>query len=261
MTVFYNFSGGMESAAMLALDLERIRDLQAIVRFADTGKHFPEMYESIRQVEARLGIIVVRVEPRITFDQFLFERGGMLRKGCTDCSRRMKRSNLNRHAKTFPPPYEINIGFNEGEGDRAWAFAERNTRDWCKWRFPLIEKSVSRKQTEQICREQGFSILLDMYERMGRLDCFWCPTQTDAQAAKVVQFYPDLATEWIEAERRKGHSFKSRPLPVIAREVENRAASEARNHCSCFGGEEEFDETASLLEPATLGRERHVADS
>lgn len=118
-TVFYNFSGGMESAAMLVLERDRIKEKRAIVRMADTGKQFPEMPASIAQVEEKLGVKIVLIPPRITFEEFLYERGGMIRKGTNDCSRRMKRGNLMRHLKTFPKPYEVNLGFNAGELERA----------------------------------------------------------------------------------------------------------------------------------------------
>ena len=192
MTTFYDFSGGMESAAMLVVDLERIRDLHAIVRFADTGKHFPEMADSIFQIETKLNIEIVTVPRRITFDEYLFDRGGMLRKGMNDCSRRMKRSNLSRHAKTFPKPWEINLGFNADEDDRAAAFVARNERDWCHWRFPLIEANVNRETTKAFCLHAGFTVLVEMYERMGRFDCFWCPNQRPSQALKVIEHYPAL---------------------------------------------------------------------
>src|SRR5271154_5380668 len=109
--VFYDWSGGMESSAMLVIDRERIRETNAIVRFADTGRQFPELYESKAQIEQLLDLEIVTVESTMDFDTFLFERGGMLRKGMNDCSRRMKRSNLSRHMNTFPRPYEINLGF------------------------------------------------------------------------------------------------------------------------------------------------------
>lgn len=107
MMTFYDFSGGMESSAMLVVDRERIRETGAIVRWANTGKQFPEMAESIAQIESVLGLKIVEVPRRITFDEFLFERGGMLRKGMNDCSRRMKRANLMAHLKTFERPYDI----------------------------------------------------------------------------------------------------------------------------------------------------------
>lgn len=74
--VFYDFSGGMESAAMLAVDMERILDTRAIVRWANTGKQFPEMAASIAQIESILDLKIVEVPRRITFD----ETGGM----CTE---------------------------------------------------------------------------------------------------------------------------------------------------------------------------------
>jgi len=41
--IFYDWSGGMESSAMLVIDRERIRETGAIVRLADTGKYIPEL--------------------------------------------------------------------------------------------------------------------------------------------------------------------------------------------------------------------------
>jgi hypothetical protein len=233
--VFYDLSGGMESAAMIVLDIDRIRFTEAIVRIADTGKQFPEMMASLAQIESILGIQVFRIAPRITFDEFLFDRGGMLRKGTVDCSIRMKRRNLSAHARRFRPPYEINLGFNAGEVERMDSFVALNERDWCHWRFPLIERGIEREQTWDICRKAGFTILVGMYEKMGRFDCFWCPNQSPAQALKVIEHYPELAAEWSSAEERKGHSFLPIPLKLIAekRDEELRAST----GCACFGGD------------------------
>lgn len=244
MTAFYDFSGGMESAAMLVVDQARIRSSEAVVRFADTGKHFPEMAESIQQIESVLGLRIVTVPRRITFDEFLFERGGMLRKGMNDCSRRMKRGNLSRHVKGFPKPWEINLGFNTAEDERASAFVALNERPWCHWRFPLIEADVTREQTWDICRAAGFTILVSVYERMGRFDCFWCPNQRPAQALKVIEHYPALAAEWEAAEIRKGHSFLPVPLRLIAAEEQRKLEAKTPLFaCSCFGGDEDiFDD-------------------
>lgn len=239
MTVLYDFSGGMESAAMLVIDRERIHERRAIARWANTGKQFPEMAKSIVQIETLLRLKIVEVPRRITFDEFLFERGGMLRKGMTDCSRRMKRANLNAHLRTFQPPYEINLGFNSAEVDRAEAFTDRNGRPWCDWRFPLIEAGISREQTWDICRKAGFTILIAMYEKMGRFDCFWCPNQQPRQALKVAEHYPELATEWTAAETRKGHSFMTLPLAVMVEESKRQGRLfESAQECACFGGTE-----------------------
>lgn len=240
LTTFYDFSGGMESAAMLVVDRDRLQARAAIVRFADTGKQFPEMAASLRQIEAALGVTIVTVPRRISFDDYLFARGGMLRKGMTDCSRRMKRGNLSRHAATWPKPWEINLGFNAAEDERAVAFSARNERPWCHWRFPLIEAGVSREQSWDICRAAGFSILVAMYEKMGRFDCFWCPNQRPAQALKVIEHYPELAAEWMAAEDRKGHSFLSIPLRLLPAD-EQRKADERMPlfACACFGGDDD----------------------
>lgn len=244
--IFYNFSGGMESAAMLAVELTRIKETKACVRWADTGRHFPEMYTSKRQIEVALGIEIITVPRRITFDEFLFERGGMIRKGTTDCSRRMKRGNLSRHMRTFERPWEVNLGFNVAEQDRADAFILRNERPWLHWRFPLIERGITRKDTHDICVEAGFSILVEMYEKMGRMDCYMCGNQKPEQALKVAKYYPDLAAKWMSDEERKGHSFMPIPLKVLIEKPES-ACLLAESKCGCFGGEEyEGDDDENL---------------
>jgi hypothetical protein len=247
MAIFYDWSGGMESSAMLVLERERILETCAIVRYADTGKQFPEAGPSFGQISYRLGIDIVVPSRRITFDEFLFERGGMVRKGTTDCSRRMKRSNLARHAASFPRPWEINLGFNAEETERAEAFVDRNERPWCHWRFPLIERGITRAMTVPICRDAGFSILVHMYRKMGRFDCFFCGNQKPEQALKVVDHYPEFAKEWIQIEERKGHSMMPIPLKVL---IENRDRQGLLDFgtgakCACFGGVEDvFEEVA-----------------
>lgn len=236
---FYDWSGGMESSAMLVIDRHRIRRNGAIVRWADTGKHFPEMASSKAQIERILDLEIATVPRRITFEEFLFERGGMLRKGMSDCSRRMKRANLMAHLRTFAEPWEINLGFNAAEVERAESFTDRNERTFCHWRFPLIEAGISRAETIHICRNAGFSILVEMYEKMGRFDCYFCPNQRPTQALKVAEHYPELANEWTELETRKGHSFMPLPLAVMVEESQRQGRLfESASACACFGGSE-----------------------
>lgn len=241
--IFYDWSGGMESSAMLVIDRERIRETGAVVRLADTGKYIPEFYESKRQIEQLLQLEIVTVPRRIDFDTYLFERGGMIRKGTNDCSRKMKRSNLSRHMKTFSKPWEVNLGFNAGEEERADAFTDRNERDWLHWRYPLLEAGIRREGTWDICRAAGFTVLIRVYERDGRMDCFMCGNQTDKQALKVIKYHPAQADEWKAMEKRKGHSFMPTPLVILQERYETGgplfAATEAKVGCSCFGGNDD----------------------
>lgn len=232
----------MESAAMLVVERDRILQTGAIVRMADTGKQFPEMPLSFRQVEHRLGFFIVTPRRRLTFDEFLFEKGGMVRKGTNDCSRRMKRSNLTRHMQSFPKPWEVNLGFNADEVDRAEAFTDRNERPWLHWRFPLIERGITRGMTKPICADAGLSIIVEMYEKMGRFDCFFCGNQSPSQALRVVNHYPQLAKEWMADEDKKGHSFLPVPLRVLVQERDRQGILDmgAGAKCACFGGEDDF---------------------
>ena len=239
--IFYDWSGGMESSAMLVIDRVRISETGAIVRTVNTGKQFPEWEQSRKQIEQILGLEIVVAPNRITFEEYLFEKGGMLRKGMNDCSRRMKRGNLSRHMHSFPRPYEVNLGFNAGEQKRADDFTDRNERDWLHWRYPLIRDGIHRAPTWAICEDAGFSIVLDVYRRMGRMDCYFCPNQKESQALKVVEHYPHLAAEWNDAEERKGHSFMSVPLKVLV-DYSTRQGdlfNVSPISCSCFGGNDD----------------------
>jgi hypothetical protein len=239
--VFYDWSGGMESSAMLVVDRERIRETGAVVRWADTGKHFPEMAANKAQVEERLGLEIVTVRADVSFYNWLFDVGprggtGIIRKGLPRCSQKMKRQPLMAHLRTFPRPWEVNLGFNVREQDRADDFSDRNEREWCRWRFPLIEAGISRDATWEICRKAGLSIVVSVYEKMGRFDCYWCGNQTPNQARKVLKHYPDLAADWMAAEKRKGHSFMPIPLAQIEKDMNDPGLFAG---CSCFGGTED----------------------
>lgn len=245
MTYIYNFSGGMESAAMIYLCRDHIISARAHVTWADTGKQFPEMYESIAQIESICGFQVTRLTPSMTFDEFLFEKGGMLRQGYTDCSRRMKRKALRDHANSLPRPQKIALGFNADEIERGFDFCQRNDKPDRQFVFPLHDLNVDRSESVRVCERAGFTIMLEMYRKMGRFDCFFCPNQRIAQAEKVMQYYPAQWAEWKAIEKRKGHSI----LSISAEAIEQRAvqfdfiaALDRKSQCSCMGGKEIWDD-------------------
>lgn len=245
MTYLYDFSGGMESSAMLAVCRDEIKERGAIVRWANTNKQFPEMAASIAQIESILGISIVRLEPPFTFDEYLFERGGMLRQGYSDCSKRMKRRALREHANSLPRPQRIALGFNAKEIDRGHDFCALNNKPDREFFFPLQERNITRAQTVKIAEKFGFTILVEMYRKMGRFDCFFCPNQRISQAEKVMKHYPALWSEWKEIEKRKGHAI----LSISAEAIEGRAvqddfisALDKKQQCGCMGGNYTYDE-------------------
>ncbi len=244
-TIIYNLSGGMESTAMIYLCREEIQRTKAHVAWADTGKQFPEMAASIAQIESICGLTVTRLQPSMTFDEFLYERGGMLRQGYTDCSRRMKRRALREHANSLPRPQAIALGYNADEEQRGHDFCERNDKPDRKFFFPLQLLNVDRAESVKVCERAGFRILLDMYRKMGRFDCFFCPNQRIAQAEKVMAHYPAQWAEWKAIEKRKGHAI----LSISAEAIEQRAmqadfieALDRKPQCACFGGKDVWDD-------------------
>lgn len=244
MTYLYDFSGGMESAAMIAVCQDEIKERNGIVRWANTGKQFPEMADSIAQIEAVTGIKIVQLVPNMTFDEYLYERGGMLRQGYSDCSKRMKRRALREHANSLPRPQRIALGFNAKEIDRGIDFCALNNKPDREFFYPLQERGITRAETVKIAERFGFTILLEMYRKMGRFDCFFCPNQRISQAEKVMTHYPSLWSEWKSIEKRKGHAI----LSISAEAIEGRAAQEdfiaaldKKQPCSCMGGNYNYD--------------------
>ena len=140
--------------------------------------------------------------------------------------------------RSFERPYEVNLGFNSDEQDRADDFTDRNERDWLHWRYPLLEKKINRAMTEPICVNAGFTIVVAMYKKMGRMDCYLCGNQKESQALKVAEHYPDLAADWIDLEEKKGHSFMPVPLTVLIdySQRQGNLFAESPIRCSCFGG-------------------------
>jgi 3'-phosphoadenosine 5'-phosphosulfate sulfotransferase (PAPS reductase)/FAD synthetase len=239
----YDFSGGMESAAMIYLCQDEIKATGSIVRWADTGKQFPEMADSIAQIESVCGLQIIQLRPAMTFDEFLFEKGGMLRQGYTDCSRRMKRRALREHAESFQKPIKIALGFNADEIERGQSFCARNNNADRTFFFPLHDRNIDRKQTVQICEQAGFTVLLGMYRKMGRFDCFFCPNQRISQAELVMRFYPDLWQEWKQIEKRKGYAILSMSAEAIEQRSEQQdfmAVLDKKQWCSCMGGKDEY---------------------
>lgn len=143
--------------------------------------------------------------------------------------------------RTFDKPWEVNLGYNADEIRRRDKWLDRNERTWLHWRFPLIEHGIDRDETVVICRDAGFSILCGMYEKMGRMDCYFCGNQRPSQAEKVVLYYPELAADWDRLETAKGHSF----MPMYVRDVasatrqKNQLESQ-HTQCACFGEDDNF---------------------
>lgn len=238
---FWNLSLGLESSAMVWVCRDEIKESGGAVVFADTGKQFPEAYQSLCQIEELSGIQIGIVRQDYSFDDFLLRRGGMLKQGYTDCSRRMKRTILKKFHSQWPYPWEINLGYNADELDRADAFSERNDiPGQVTWRYPLIERGISRPDTVKICEEAGFTIVLEMYRKMGRMDCYFCPNQKIVQAQKVMQHYPALWAEWKYLEAQKGHSFLSVSAAAIEQMPQEQdffdRLDKAKPQCACFGG-------------------------
>lgn len=245
MNYLYDFSGGMESAAMLAVCRDEILSQKAIVRWADTGRQFPEMADSIAQIESILGIQILRLAPPFSFDEYLYERGGMLRQGFSDCSKRMKRRALREHANSIPMPQRIALGFNAKEVDRGVDFCALNNTAEREFVFPLQERNITRAETVKIAERNGFTILVSMYRKMGRFDCYFCPNQRIAQAEKVMTHYPALWADWKEIEKRKGHPIlKLSAVAIEARAVQDDfiAALDSKQSCACMGGNYKYDE-------------------
>lgn len=162
-----SFSGGKDSTAMLLMMLERGEPIHSVV-FFDTGWEFPEMHDHVAQVEAYIGIEIVKLKPKRPFTYWMFEREVIARKG------EMK-GKVHRIGHGWPSPlrrwcnrqkvaaitkYENSLSISTPvscigfAADEAKRIKDNSTRIK---RYPLIEYGVSEKEALAYCKRHGFN--------------------------------------------------------------------------------------------------------
>lgn len=227
-----NFSGGKDSTAMLLMMIEKSMPIDEII-FCDTGKEFPAMYEHIDKVEKYIGMPITRLQPKKTFNYYLFEhvktRGknkgatgyGWTRSWVRWCTRLLKVEVIEKHIKKKYGNEKINhyIGIAYDEPKRH----ERKTEDKI---HPLYDWQITEADALQYCYDKGFD-WNGLYEYFSRLSCWCCPLQGIDELRQLKEHFPDLWQELKEMDDKT--NFKFRPdYSVIDLEIRFQLEEEYR---------------------------------
>lgn len=145
MIYVVSVSGGLTSYEALRRCLERHGRSATRAVFADTRIEDPDLYRFLDDIEAHLGVVIVRVaDGRNVFQVWHDEKAITLRvagsgAGAAPCSRILKREVIQRWiAETIAEPYTLVLGMDWSEADRM----QRTTAFYAPtpiW-FPLAER-------------------------------------------------------------------------------------------------------------------------
>jgi 3'-phosphoadenosine 5'-phosphosulfate sulfotransferase (PAPS reductase)/FAD synthetase len=225
---------------MLLMMLERGEPIHSVV-FFDTGWEFPQMHKHLDKLEEHTGIKIVRLKPKKPFSYWLFEREVVARKGsnrgnvhrigngwpspsrrwCT----RQKVDALDKFTKAIDNPYQC-IGYAADEAHRTEAKTLK-AKQFCEFRFPLIEWDVDEAQALAYCRRHGFD-WGGLYDHFRRVSCFCCPLKRLGELRTLRRNFPDQWATMLEWDAKMpGHNRGFKDYDTV-HDLEARFAEEDR---------------------------------
>ncbi len=198
--VSLSYGGGIQSVAMGVLIVEGVLPRPDVVVIADTGREVQSTWDHVEDVMtpylARVGL-AVEIVPHSLARKDLYDASGLTlipaytrkedgkdlwgnmlhtegRKAAF-CSGEWKRDVMERWLRLKgATTAEQWIGFSLDEKRRV----KKDHRPWCKLRFPLIEKGITREMCKAIIRAAGLPL-------PHKSRCWMCSHQTDEEWAEV----------------------------------------------------------------------------
>lgn len=205
---------------MLLLMIERGERIDRVI-FADTGLEFPQIYDSVVEVdehlwrERRMRIDVVRAET--SFEDFMFRHElrsaeSLRRRAACGmsacglgwpshvvrwCTGKLKLDVVKAARRLVGENVIEAIGFAADERERMKADARH--------RYPLIEYGIDEAGALKICHDRGFDFG-GIYEHMRRASCWCCPLSSIGALRTLRREFPELWMR-LRALDRKAHAM------------------------------------------------------
>ena len=194
---------------MLLRLLEEKRPVDDIV-FFDTGWEFPQLVEHVFKVQDYIGREITVLKPEISFNDWMFRREFIAKKGKTRGQRkkgygwpnsmmrwctRLKIATINNHMHREHGKgcYQY-IGYAADELKRTGCgnACVGEVKDGINRLYPLIyDWDMNEKDCLNYCYERGFD-WNGLYRHFGRLSCFCCPLSRIGELRTVRKHYPEL---------------------------------------------------------------------
>jgi len=190
-----SLSGGKDSTAMLLMMLKKKIPVDHIV-FFDTGWDFPEMLEHIDKLEKYINREIIRLKPRIPFDEQIKKYGfaSFGRRWCTS----RKTDAIHKFCNKYKPNVQW-IGFSYDERQRI-----KKTMGYC---YPLVDWKVTEEDALKYCYEKGFN-WGGLYEKYKRVSCWSCPLQSLKDLKVLWEYFPVYWKKLLEMQEQSKWQFR-----------------------------------------------------
>lgn len=217
-----NFSGGKDSAYMILRGLDEGMKFDHIV-YADTGMEYPEMYSYIDRFEQYIKQKIIRLKPKITFDDWFFKNFAYgknegkihgfpytIGDGCW-AKRELKIKSMEAFKKSIGEPVIDYIGIAADEPERY----KKLILD--KQQAPLVDWGTKEAQ----CRSEleNVNLLNPLYCKFKRLGCWCCPKQNMGSLRVLYNDYPKL---WQQLREYQQYDFKPFKPGLSVKDIEKK---------------------------------------
>lgn len=189
-----NFSGGVDSTAMLLRMLELGLKIDEVRNFDEGSWAWPEVQETVQKVQKLIDMPVTLLTPDVSFDYLFSEkvitrgdRAGQKGYGWPTWSTRwcsgIKIKYLNKNIDSLTTV--LYLGFTKGEEYRLAHFPRHSHI----LRFPLIDWGWDSKKCLEYCTSKGIT-WNGLYTHFQNVSCWCCPFRRISELRILRKKYP-----------------------------------------------------------------------
>lgn len=182
MRRYLSFGGGIDSTALMLLLTDGLEKFETL--FVDHGTDMPETYEYVKYLQDE-GYPITVIKPNVQGFSDLYEfcwhkriLPSIMGRWCSD------KFKVRPQTKYRKRPCIIYLGYDASEKRRALK-VEKLKRKGETYRFPLIEKGITRRLSCEIIRKHKLRIPL-------KSGCYFCPLQKKRKWKQLLVNHPDL---------------------------------------------------------------------
>ena len=182
MKEYLAFGGGVDSTALMLLLLDEEVSFEAV--FVNHGTDKPETYayvDYLQNEDYEITVIKPNIQGYADLYDFCWDHRvipSIMGRWCSD------KFKVRPQTKYRKLPCRIYVGYDATEKSRALK-VDRLKREGEEYRFPLIEKGITRKQCRGIIKDHG----LKTPQKSG---CYLCPLQSKREWKKLLIEHPEL---------------------------------------------------------------------
>lgn len=177
-------SGGKDSAALAVYLKDKVSDLEYV--FLDTGHELPETYEYLDRIRAVLGIEIIRIRPKRSFEYWLKFKNYFLpsprQRWCTELLKIRPYEEYIGSEKTMSY-----VGLRWDEDRMGYISGKQNVIPM----YPFIEDELVLEDIIRILEDSGIG-LPGYYSWRSRSGCYFCFFQQKIEWLNLYKHHQEL---------------------------------------------------------------------